>query len=104
VSILVQRGKNCLVGPQRPRPGDRLRPRAHCRAGPADGCGEGKVGGQGFRRNATQPRAEASPPRPWHPRREEAGPVECGDRSPLSHWETCLPVPKRGHVRALHRP
>ena len=27
---------------------------------------------------------------------------ECGDKSPLSHWETCLPVPKRGRVRALH--
>ena len=28
--------------------------------------------------------------------------MECGDMSPLSHWQTCLPVPKRGHVRALH--
>jgi hypothetical protein len=26
--------------------------------------------------------------------------VECGNTLPLSHWETCLPVPKRGHVRA----
>jgi hypothetical protein len=25
---------------------------------------------------------------------------ECGDKSPLSHWETCLPLPKRGRVRA----
>jgi hypothetical protein len=22
--------------------------------------------------------------------------------SPLSDWQTCLPVPKRGHVHALH--
>jgi hypothetical protein len=28
--------------------------------------------------------------------------LECGDKSPLSDWETCLPVPKRGRVRALH--
>jgi type II restriction enzyme len=27
--------------------------------------------------------------------------LDCGDMSPLSHWETCLPVPKRGHARAL---
>jgi hypothetical protein len=27
--------------------------------------------------------------------------LECGDTSPLSDWETCLPVLKRGHVRAL---
>jgi hypothetical protein len=27
--------------------------------------------------------------------------VECGDTSPLWNWETCLPVTKRGHVRAL---
>ena len=27
--------------------------------------------------------------------------LDSGDRSPLSHWETCLPVTKRGHVRAL---
>ena len=27
--------------------------------------------------------------------------LECGDMSPLSDWQTCLPVPKRGHVRAL---
>ena len=27
--------------------------------------------------------------------------LECGDTSPLSDWETCLPAPKRGHVRAL---
>jgi len=37
--------------------------------------------------------------------REEAGArrLECGDMSPLSDWQTCLPVPKRGHVRALQR-
>ena len=29
--------------------------------------------------------------------------LECGDTSPLSDWQTCLPVPKRGHVRALQR-
>jgi hypothetical protein len=28
--------------------------------------------------------------------------LDCGDTSPLSHWETCLPVPKRGLARALH--
>jgi hypothetical protein len=27
--------------------------------------------------------------------------LECGDTSPLSDGETCLPVPKRGHARAL---
>ena len=27
--------------------------------------------------------------------------LECGDTSPLSDWETCLPVPKRGHIRAV---
>jgi len=27
--------------------------------------------------------------------------MECGDTSPLSDDETCLVVPKRGHVRAL---
>ncbi len=27
--------------------------------------------------------------------------LDCGDTSPLSDWETCLPVPKRGRVRAL---
>lgn len=27
--------------------------------------------------------------------------VECGDMSLFSHRETCLPVPKRGHVHAL---
>ena len=27
--------------------------------------------------------------------------LECGGTPPLFHWETCLPVPKRGHVRAL---
>jgi GTP-binding protein len=27
--------------------------------------------------------------------------MECSDTSPLSDRETCLPVPKRGHVRAL---
>jgi hypothetical protein len=27
--------------------------------------------------------------------------LECGDTSPLADWETCLPVPQRGHVRAL---
>jgi hypothetical protein len=28
-------------------------------------------------------------------------PVDCGDTSPLCHWETYLPVTKRGHARAL---
>ncbi len=28
--------------------------------------------------------------------------LDCGDVSPLSDWETCLPVPKRGHAHALH--
>jgi hypothetical protein len=27
--------------------------------------------------------------------------LECGDKSPLSDWQTCLPVPKRGRARAL---
>jgi hypothetical protein len=27
--------------------------------------------------------------------------LECGDMSPLCNWETCLPVTKRGHARAL---
>src|ERR1041384_2072391 len=27
--------------------------------------------------------------------------LECGDMSPLSDWQTCLSVPKRGHDRAL---
>jgi len=27
--------------------------------------------------------------------------LECGDMSPLSDWQTCLPVPKRGRARAL---
>jgi hypothetical protein len=27
--------------------------------------------------------------------------LDCGDTSPLSAGETCLPVPKRGHARAL---
>ena len=29
--------------------------------------------------------------------------LDCGDTSPLSGWETSLPVPKRGRARALHR-
>jgi len=29
--------------------------------------------------------------------------LECGDMSPLSHWETCLPVPKRSHACALQK-
>src|SRR5262245_43572809 len=28
--------------------------------------------------------------------------LDCGDRSPLWNWQTCLPTGKRGHVRALH--
>jgi len=27
--------------------------------------------------------------------------LECGDKSPFSDGETCLPIPKRGPVRAL---
>ena len=27
--------------------------------------------------------------------------LACGDTSPFFHWKTCLPVAKRGHVRAL---
>jgi hypothetical protein len=27
--------------------------------------------------------------------------LECGDRSPLSDWQTCLPVTKRSHACAL---
>ncbi len=27
--------------------------------------------------------------------------LDCGDTSPLSHRQTCLPVSKRGHARAL---
>ncbi len=37
-----------------------------------------------------------------NPKRHGPQHLECGDRSPLSNWETCLPVTKRGHVRALH--
>jgi hypothetical protein len=27
--------------------------------------------------------------------------LRCGDLSPLSDWQTCLPVPKRSHACAL---
>jgi prepilin-type N-terminal cleavage/methylation domain-containing protein len=27
--------------------------------------------------------------------------LECGDRSPLWNWQTCLPVPKRGQTRPI---
>src|SRR6185437_8539793 len=27
--------------------------------------------------------------------------LECGDMSPISDWQTCLPVPKRSHACAL---
>jgi len=41
---------------------------------------------------------------PWagHMRFSALPSLECGDVSPLSDWQTCLPVPKRGHARALH--
>jgi hypothetical protein len=41
---------------------------------------------------------------PWaaHARLGARPGLECDDRSPLSDWQTCMPVPKRGHARALH--
>ena len=46
----------------------------------------------------------ASPERAKQPRAQqlrECPFLECGDISPLSDWQTCLPVRKRGHARAL---
>jgi hypothetical protein len=36
-----------------------------------------------------------------HQRHSGHIPLECGDMSPLFTRQTCLPVPKRGHVRTL---
>ena len=64
------------------------------------------------RRSLPRPESRAGQNAPFYPVRAAFLPqnqrfarpaVDCGDTSPLSDWETCLPVPKRGHARALHK-